>query len=139
MASRDPFYVGSSRGSAGSCRGCPVSCERVVYPAGCLESGCARLYSHEEEGRTWFGCVEGVFGAEVDLARFRALQATRTGFGALRAAREPLPICRAGVERTFEHRADGPCVNPDFLLSASSRAYHVSVTPRAGDRGGAEG
>lgn len=138
MAIRDTPLARAPKGSESSCRGCPVSCERVVYPAGCLESGCSRLYLYEEQGRTWFGCVEGVFGAEVDLARFRALQATRTGFGALRAMREPLPVCRAGVERTFEHRADGPCVNPDFLLSASSRAYHVRVAPRAADRGGAE-
>jgi hypothetical protein len=132
MATRNPSVPASRPSPAGSCRGCPVACERVVYPAGCLESGCSRLYLYEEAGRTWFGCVEGVFGSEVDLARFRALQATRTGFGALRATREPLPICRSAVERTFEHRADGPCVNPDFLLSAQRRAYHVSVAPQGG-------
>lgn len=119
--------------AAGSCRQCPVSCERVVYPVGCLESGCSRLYSYEEDGRTWMGCLEGVYRAEIDLERFRALQRTKAGFGALRAVREPLPICRAEVERTFEHRGDGPCVNPDFLLSAR-HAYTVTATRRAEDR-----
>ena len=94
--------------AAGSCRQCPVSCERVVYPAGCIESGCSR--------RTWMGCLEGVYRAEIDLDGFRRLQRTAAGFGALRATKEPLPMCRCDVERTFEHRSDGPCVNPDFLL-----------------------
>ena len=120
--------------AAGSCRQCPVSCERVVHPAGCLESGCSRLYSYEEDGRTWIGCMEGVYRAEIDLERFQALQRTRGGFGALRAAREPLPMCRAEVERTFEHRSDGPCVNPDFLLSAPRHAYTVTASRRAEDR-----
>jgi len=115
--------------AAGSCRQCPVSCERVVYPAGCVESGCSRLYSYEQDGRTWMGCLEGVFRAEIDVDGFRRLQRTRGGFGGLRAAREPLPICRCEVERTFEHRSDGPCVNPDFLLSGRGRAYTVSVRP----------
>jgi hypothetical protein len=120
--------------AAGSCRACPVSCERVVYPLGCLEGSCPRLYSYEEDGRTWIGCLEGVYRAEIDLERFRALQRTREGFGALRAAREPLPMCRCEIERTFEHRADGPCVNPDFLLSGGGRVYTVTATRREGDR-----
>lgn len=117
--------------AAGSCRLCPVSCERVVHPAGCLESGCSRLYSYEQDGRTWIGCLEGVYGVEIDLERFRTLQRTAAGFGALRAVRDPLPICRTEVERTFEHRSDGPCVNPDFLLSAPRHAYTVTALPRA--------
>jgi len=119
----------------GSCRQCPVSCERVVYPAGCLESGCPRVYTYEEDGRTWFGCLAGVHGAEIDLRLFRVLQRTKEGFGALHALREPLPICRSTVERVFEHRSEGPCVNPDFLLSAPRPVYRVTVPPRAGDRG----
>lgn len=119
--------------AAGSCRLCPVSCERVVHPAGCLESGCSRLYSYEEDGRTWIGCLDGVYRAVIDLHRFRLLERTKGGFGALRAAREPLPMCRTDIERTFEHRADGPCVNPDFLLSAHRRAYTVTATGPVAD------
>lgn len=131
---RPPATAAASRAAAGSCRLCPVSCERVVQPAGCLEAGCPRLYSHERQGRTWVGCLEGVFDVEIDLEGLRRLQRTRAGFGALRAAREPLPICRSAVERTFAHRADGACVNPDFLLSGSGSRYTVTPTRRAGDR-----
>lgn len=117
---------------AGSCRQCPVSCERVVQPAGCIESGCPRLYSYERDGRTWMGCLAGVYGVEIDLDGFRRLQRTAAGFGGLRAAREPLGICRSAVERTFEHRGAAPCVNPDFLLSGAGD-YVVTATRREGD------
>lgn len=118
--------------AAGSCRQCPVSCERTVRPAGCLEAGCPRLYSYERDGRTWVGCMEGVYRVEIDLERLRRMQRTAAGFGSLRAAREPLPICDASVERTFEHRSDAPCVNPDFLFSGTDVAYTVTATPGAG-------
>jgi hypothetical protein len=129
-----PMSTAATALAAGSCRRCPVSCERLVEPAGCVESGCPRLYSHERDGRTWVGCLEGVFGVEVDLDRLRRLQRTAAGFGALRATREPLPMCRSAVERTFEHRGSGPCVNPDFLLSGTGVTYTVTATRRAGDR-----
>ena len=118
--------------AAGSCRQCPVSCERVVQPAGCVESGCSRLYSYERDGRTWMGCLEGVYGVEIDLDGFRRLQRTAAGFGGLRAAREPLGICRSAVERTFEHRGSTSCVNPDFLLSGAVD-YAVTATRRGDD------
>jgi hypothetical protein len=117
---------------AGSCRQCPVSCERVVQPAGCVESDCPRLYSYEREGRTWMGCLEGVYRVEIDLEGFRRLQRTAAGFGSLRASREPLGICRSAVERTFEHRGEADCVNPDFLLSGAE-GYAVTATRREGD------
>ena len=79
------------------------------------------------------GCLEGIYRVEIDLDGFRRLQRTAAGFGALRAAREPLPMCRCDVERTFEHRCDGPCVNPDFLLSGQDRAYTVRATRREDD------
>ena len=119
---------------AGSCRHCPVSCERVVEPAGCIEIGCPRLYSYERDGGTWVGCLEGVYRVEIDLEGLRRLQRTAAGFGALRAAREPLPMCRSSIEHTFEQRAQEPCVNPDFLLSGSDSTYTVTATRRTGDR-----
>jgi hypothetical protein len=131
--------AGAEARAAGSCRLCPVSCERVVLPVGCLESGCSRLYSYEGDGRTWIGCLQGVFGVEIDLHRFRLLQRTRGGFGGLRTAREPLPICRTEIERTFEHRSDGPCVNPDFLLAAHRGAYRVARPASAGRSSGGRG
>ena len=124
----------AARTAAGSCRLCPVSCERVVEPAGCLEAACPRLYSHERDGRTWIGCMSGVFDVEIDLDGLRRLQRTKAGFGALRAAREPLPICRSEVERTFAHRGSPACVNPDFLLSGAGSTYTVITSRREGDR-----
>lgn len=130
---RRPATAESAHSAAGSCRMCPVSCERVVQPAGCIEAACPRLYSHQREGRTWIGCAEGVYDVEIDLDGLRRLQRTRAGFGALRAAREPLPICRTVVERTFAHRPSAGCVNPDFLLSGSEATYTVTPTRRAED------
>ena len=121
-----------ARAEAGSCRRCPISCERVVEPAGCLEAGCPRLYSHERDGRTWIGCMEGVYDVEIDLDGLTRMQRTAAGFGSLRVAREPLPICRSAIERTFEHRAAACCVTPDFLLSGAA-SYTVTATRRAGD------
>lgn len=117
--------------TAGSCRQCPVRCDRVVHPGGCLEAGCPRLYSYTEGERTWVGCLEGVYTAEIDLEVLQRAGRTKAGFGAVRAQREPLPICRADVERTFAHRSDEPCVNPDFLLSAPRRPYRVTTAADA--------
>lgn len=124
----------TSARTAGSCRQCPVGCDRVVHPGGCLAAGCPRLYTYREDGRTWAGCLEGVYAVEVDLDALRRAERTRAGFGALRAQREPLPICRSEVERTFAHRSAGACVNPDFLLSAPRRPY--VVTTGDGEAGG---
>ena len=123
--------------AAGSCRLCPVSCERVVMPAGCLESGCSRLYSYEQDGRTWIGCLEGVYRAEIDLHRFSCCSAPGPASAACAPAREPLPMCRTEIERTFEHRSDGPCVNPDFLLCGAPRRLPGHRDPRPGPPGGA--
>lgn len=97
---------------------CPVSCERVVFPSGCVESGCDRLYTYERFGRTVMGCLEKVFRVEIDVEGFGALQRTRAGFGGLRVWREPLARCRCGVEPTFDHRPHAECANPGFLHSA---------------------
>lgn len=106
---------------AGGCRRCPVSCERVVYPAGCIEGGCSRVYSYEQHGRMVFGCIEKVFGVEIDRAAFEAMQRQPGGFGALRVVAEPLAMCRSAVDPTFAHRGDGSCANPDFLEAAPGR------------------
>lgn len=63
-----------------------------------------------------FGCIEMVFGVEIDRAAFDAMQQQPGGFGALRVVAEPLPVCRSAVDPTFAHRG-GACVNPDFLES----------------------
>jgi hypothetical protein len=109
-----------------SCRRCVVRCDKVVYPSGCLESSCPRLYAHEEDGRTFVGCLDRVFAVEIDLGAFHAIQRAAAGFGALRAANEPHAFCRTDVDAAFGHRADGACRNPDFIMSATRHPLRVS-------------
>ena len=117
---------------AGGCHECPVRCEKVVYPAGCIDAECPSSYSYEHRGRLYFGCVEKVFRVEIDRALFDEMQAQPGGFGGLRVVRDPFPICRSEVDRTFEHRMHGGCVNPDFLLSGSGPQRTVEIRPRTG-------
>ena len=109
------------------CRGCEVHCDKVVYPSACLERSCPFVYAYEEHGRTFMGCMQKVFSAEIDLDMLRAAERSRGGFGAVRALRGPLPMCRAEVQSTFEHRApELGCVNPEFNeLPAGSPTFRV--------------
>ena len=110
-----------------ACRRCAVRCDKLVYPSGCLESACSRLYAYEEGDRTFVGCLDRVFHVELDLDAFHRLEAQKPGFGALRATREPHAFCTTDVDAAFEHRAAGACVNPDFLLSATRHPLKVVV------------
>ncbi len=97
------------------CRRCDVHCDKVVYPGACLARGCPFVYSYEAWGHTYVGCMQKVYDVEIDLDLLRAAEAQRPGFGAIRAVRRPLPMCRAEIERTYESRGDeGSCVNPEF-------------------------
>ena len=96
------------------CRRCGVHCGKVVHPSACVARGCPFLYSFEEVGRTYVGCMQKVFDVEIDLALM--LEAEQRGeFGAVRACRRPLPMCRVEVESCYEGREDDlGCVNPEF-------------------------
>ena len=118
----------------GSCRQCPVSCERVVHPAGCLRAGCPHLATEHVGGREWMGCRAGIFAPLIDVERFESRQRTLAGFGGLRIARVPLPVCQIEVERTFAHREGAACVNPDFLVADAPRGYRVIVREGADPR-----
>lgn len=118
---------------AGSCRSCPAWCDRVVFPSGCFEGECPRLAVDAHEGRARFRCLEGVFEVTVDLERFTQAQRTRGGFGALRVMREPLPMCRCDIDIAHADRAEGPCVDPDFLLTALRRPYEVAEHREVGE------
>ena len=97
-----------------SCRLCPVRCERIVYPAACVSQACPRLYAHEEGGVTWIGCIDKIFGVEIDAGQLARVEQDHPGFGAIRADRPPRPICVAAIDRTFPLRANGACQNPAF-------------------------
>ena len=110
-----------------ACRSCEIHCEKVVYPASCLERACPFAYAYEEHGHTFMGCLQKVFGAEIDVDMLRAAERRRGGFGAVRAARRPLPMCHSAVDSCFSHRGgELGCVNPEFHeLPAGSPTFRV--------------
>ena len=74
------------------------------------------LYAFEEFGHTYIGCMQRVYGVEIDLEMLHEAEAKREGFGAMRATRAPLPMCRVEVEECYgsEHSGELGCVNPEF-------------------------
>src|SRR5262245_14442845 len=114
------------------CRHCAVHCDKVVYPAACLERACPFLYAFEEFGHTYVGCMQKVYKVEIDLHLLRAASRRRAGFGAVKAQREPLPMCKVEVERCYDHRAgELGCVNPEFSeLPVGSPTFRVFARVR---------
>ena len=84
------------------CRRCGVHCDKVVYPGACLARACPFVYSYEAWGHTYVGCMQKIFDVEIDLEMLRAAERRSPGFGAIRAVRQPLPMCRAEVEPCYE-------------------------------------
>jgi hypothetical protein len=109
------------------CRRCEVHCDKVVYPAACLAVACPFLYAYEEWGHTYIGCMQNVYDVEIDLDVLRSAELTKPGFGAVRAARQPLPMCRAEISSCYENRETGlGCVNPEFSeLPQGSSSFRV--------------
>src|SRR3954452_20878009 len=83
------------------CRRCEVHCEKVVYPSACLSRGCPFAYAYEEHGHTFMGCMQKVFAVEIDLEMLNVSERAREGFGAGRAARKPLPMCRSEIDPCY--------------------------------------
>ncbi len=97
------------------CRRCEVHCDKVVYPGACLERACPFVYAYEAWGHTYVGCMQKVYDVEIDLDLLEAAEARRDGFGAVRAVRAPLPMCRVEVSSCYDARADDlGCRNPEF-------------------------
>ena len=97
------------------CRRCGVHCDKVVYPAACVDRGCPFLYSYEEFGHRYIGCMQKVFDVEIDFDLLAAAEAA-VGFGAVKATHSPLPMCRVEVESCYESRTDElGCHNPEFF------------------------
>src|SRR3989337_1632979 len=74
------------------CRRCEVHCDKVVYPGACLERSCPFVYAYEAWGHTYVGCMQKVYGVEIDLDLLQAAEARSEGFGGIRATRAPLPV-----------------------------------------------
>jgi hypothetical protein len=98
------------------CRRCRVHCDKVVYPAACVERACPFVYAYVECGRTYIGCMQKVYDVEIDLAVLSSrAQGRRDGFGAVKARRQPLPMCQSEVVRCYATRGDDlGCLNPEF-------------------------
>src|SRR4051794_11305107 len=79
------------------CRRCEVHCEKVVYPGACLERSCPFVYAYEAFDHTYVGCMQKVYEVEIDVDLLRAAERRRAGFGAIKAKRKPLPMCKAEV------------------------------------------
>lgn len=109
------------------CRRCRVYCTWVVRPSSCLARRCPSLYLHDDEnGRRYLGCLEGVFGSEVDVEVLADAERSPGGFGALRCVRNPLPQCSSSIERAYPRREpDIGCVNPEFAEPAVGDAFSV--------------
>jgi hypothetical protein len=98
------------------CRRCEAHCGKVVYPAACLERACPFVYAFEEFGHRYIGCMQKVYEVEIDIRLLGLAERSRFGFGAVKAVRRPLPMCRAEVATTYERRVgELGCVNPEFF------------------------
>ncbi len=116
------------------CRRCGVHCDKVVYPAACLERACPFAYAFEEFGHTYVGCMQKVYDVEIDLDLLQAAERSG-GFGAVRAVRRPLPMCHTEIESTYESRmGELGCVNPEFFeLPDGNPNFRIfaQITPNA--------
>ena len=117
------------------CRRCEVHCGKVVYPGSCLERSCPFVYAYEAWGHTYMGCMQKVYDVEIDLDLLRAAEELPEGFGAVRSARAPLPMCKIEVAPCYESRGDElGCRNPEFREIPSGRpSFRVfaQITPTA--------
>lgn len=103
---------------ASECRQCCSFCDRVVHPSGCVAAECAFLYLYDDElsGRRYMGCMNKVFGAEIDVGLFEEAERTRQGYGGVKLGRSPLPQCQIAVEQAYEGEGSAfECVNPGFF------------------------
>lgn len=109
------------------CRRCEVHCDKVVYPGACVERSCPFVYAYEAWGHTYMGCLQGVYGVEIDLDLLREAEGRRDGFGAVKARRAPLPMCRSEVSSCYESRSDEVgCRNPEFFeMPVASPSFRV--------------
>jgi hypothetical protein len=103
---------------ATECRQCCAFCDKTIEPRGCIEMNCPFLYTYEDAatGHSYMGCLQKVFGVEIDVDLFQRAERTRQGYGGIKAMREPLPMCPFSVDRSYEGEgAAFTCTNPRFF------------------------
>jgi hypothetical protein len=80
--------------------------------------GCRFLYTYEDitTGGRFMGCMNKVFGGEINLDLFLLAEAGRGGYGGIKMTGKPLPQCQFSVEKAYEGEgAAYECVNKRFL------------------------
>ena len=112
------------------CRRCEIHCDKVVYPSACLSRACPFAYAYEEFGHRYVGCMQKVYAVEIDMEMLAAAEARPGGFGAVKAMRKPLPMCRVEVEECYPSRGgELGCVNPEFSeLPVGQPTFRVFAT-----------
>jgi hypothetical protein len=110
------------------CRQCCAFCDRVVHPAGCVQSGCPYLYLYDDEetGSRYMGCLHKVFRGEIDVELFDRAQRTRQGYGGVKVAGRPLAQCHTSVERAYDGQGEPfSCVNPEFFAEPDPAPFDL--------------
>jgi hypothetical protein len=86
----------------------------MIEPRSCLELGCRYVYSYSDmlTGVQYVGCMQGVYGAKVELDAVLS----PGGFGGVKMTGAALPHCPFEVERAYEgDGASYDCVNRRFF------------------------
>jgi hypothetical protein len=86
----------------------------MIEPRSCVELGCRYLYSYSDivTGVQYLGCMQGVYGAKVELDA--VLQPG--GFGGVKMTGTALPHCPFTVEQAYEGEGGSyDCVNRRFF------------------------
>ena len=114
---------------AGECRRCRTFCDKLIEPRGCIELGCPYLYSYRDEltGNRYLGCLNRVFGCEIDVDAFESAE-RGGGYGGVKMTGKPMPHCQFTVEPCYE--GDGKayeCVNPRFFDCTDEGAHGLRV------------
>jgi hypothetical protein len=112
------------------CRRCEIHCDKVVYPSACLARACPFAYAYEEFGHRYVGCMQKVYAVEIDMEMLAEAESRPGGFGAVKAMRKPLPMCRVEVEECYPARGgELGCVNPEFSeLPVGQPTFRVFAT-----------
>jgi hypothetical protein len=114
---------------AGECRRCRTFCDKLIEPRGCVEMGCPYLYSYDDElsGRRYLGCLNRVFGCEIDVDAFEAAERSG-GYGGVKMTGKAMPHCQFTVEPCYEGAGkDYECINPRFFDCTDEGAHGLRV------------
>ena len=119
------------------CRRCGVHCDKIVYPAACIDRACPFVYAYEEFGHTYIGCMQKVYEVEIDVDLLREAERRRGGFGAVGARGASRCRCAGssvdGVLRESRAARRSGAVNPEFHEVPRARpSFRViaQITPR---------